>query len=195
MADKVSKLLVIDASVARSAGGENATASTSKLCRDFLLAVLNICHRLVMTPEIQKEWHKHQSKFALKWQRAMKAKKKLEYRREPETELVKKIRVLLWDVFDKLAETDKQRADIFKDLHLIEAALDTDKIIISLDDNTARKFFALGAERFEEIKDIVWVNPDKPEEAAISWLENGAPAEAQRMLAFWKADRKRENSN
>jgi hypothetical protein len=195
MPDKISQLLVIDASVARSAGGENATSSTSKSCRDFLLTVLNICHRMVMTPEIQKEWDKHQSKFALKWRRTMIAKKKLEYRQEPETELVKQIRVLLWDVFDKLAETDKQRADMFKDLHLIEAALDTDKIIISLDDNTARKFFALGADKFEEIKDIVWVNPDKPEEAAISWLENGAPAEAQRMLAFWNTDRKTENSN
>jgi len=88
--------------------------------------------------------------------------------------------------FDKLAETDKQREEMFKDVHLIEAALDTDKTIISLDDNTARKFFALGSDEFEELKYIVWVNPDRPEETAIEWLENGAPAENQRMLGFWK---------
>jgi hypothetical protein len=36
MADKVSKRLVIDASVARAAGGEDATYPISVYCRDFL---------------------------------------------------------------------------------------------------------------------------------------------------------------
>ena len=188
MSDKISKLLVIDASVARAAGGQNATSPTSKACRAFLLAVLEICHRMVMTPEIKKEWDKHQSRFAIKWRKTMIAKKKFEYRKQPETGFIEENRSLLWDVFDKLAETDKQRDEMFKDLHLIEAALDTDKRIISLDDNTARKFFARGANEFEELKSIVWVNPDNPEETAIEWLENGAPVENERMLGMWKKE-------
>lgn len=39
---KASKHLVIDASVARSSGGENAMYPTSKNCRDFLKAVLEV---------------------------------------------------------------------------------------------------------------------------------------------------------
>jgi predicted nucleic acid-binding protein len=191
MSDKISRLLAIDASVARAAGGENAKYFTSKHCRDFLQAVLKICHRMVMTPEIKKEWDKHESRFAKKWRSTMIAKKKLEYRQQPETGFIQETRSLLWDVFDKLAETDKQREEMFKDLHLIEAALDTDKRIISLDDNTARKFFALGSDELDQLKDIVWVNPDNPEETAIEWLEKGAPAENDRMLGFWKKERDR----
>ncbi len=41
---KDSKRLVIDASIARSAGGNEATIPCSKHCRDFLKSVLEICH-------------------------------------------------------------------------------------------------------------------------------------------------------
>jgi len=71
VAKGVSKRLVIDASVARSSGGEDATYPTSVHCRDFLQAVLDICHKFVMTPDIKQEWDKHQSIFALRWRRRM----------------------------------------------------------------------------------------------------------------------------
>ena len=72
---------------------------------------------------------------------------------------------------------------MFKDLRLIEAALATDKTVISLDDKTARKFFGKAAVQVDELKDIVWVNPDKiEEEKPIEWLENGAEAERDRLL-------------
>jgi hypothetical protein len=77
MADKVSKRLVIDASVARAAGGEDATYPISVYCRDFLEAVLDLSHRVVMTPDIRDEWNKHQSRYACIWRRQMVAKKKL----------------------------------------------------------------------------------------------------------------------
>ncbi len=49
---------------------------------------------------------------------------------------------------------------MLKDLRLIEAAIATDKIVISLDDNTARKFFIRAASQVDKLKNIVWVNPD-----------------------------------
>lgn len=172
---------MIDASVARAAGDKKAKHPTSKACRDFLNAVLEICHRIVMTSELREEWDKHQSSFARKWRKTMLAKKKLKKKDIPRNKE-------LWDVFAKLAATDKQCEEMFKDLHLLEAALNTDRTIISLDDNTARKFFSAGSDKFEEIKCIVWVNPDKLEETPIEWLENGAPAEDERMLGFWKKE-------
>jgi hypothetical protein len=69
----------------------------------------------------------------------------------------------------------RDTAEMTKDLCLIEAALATDKIVISLDDNTARKFFSEASVKIDELKDIVWVNPDKvDEEQPIEWLRNGA---------------------
>ncbi|HAG83222.1 MAG TPA: hypothetical protein DCL61_19275 [Cyanobacteria bacterium UBA12227] len=178
-AKRVSKRLVIDASVGRSSGGEEATYPTSVHCRDFLKAVLDICHKVVMTPDIRDEWNKHQSEFARKWRSQMVAKRKFEFLDVPVNEE-------LWNQIDLLAGTDKQRAEMFKDLRLLEAALVTDKTVISLDDNTARRFFSKAAAQVDELKDIVWVNPDKiEEEQPIEWLQNGANPEPDRQLGTW----------
>ncbi len=176
VAKVVSKRLVIDASVARSAGGEEATYPTSVHCRDFLKAVLAICHKVVMTPDIREEWNKHESDFARAWRRRMVAKRKLEFLDIP-------VNKELWEKIDILARSNKQRTEMFKDLRLLEAAIATDKTVISLDDNTARTFFSRAAIQVGELKDIVWVNPDKiEEEKPIEWLENGAEAEIERLL-------------
>ncbi|MDJ0733578.1 MAG: hypothetical protein QNJ47_05740 [Nostocaceae cyanobacterium] len=173
---EISKRLVIDASVARSAGGEDATYPQSVHCREFLKTVLDICHQIVMTPDIKEEWDKHQSKFARKWRIQMVTKKKFKF-------LNLSINNELWNQIEKLAKTDKQRGEMVKDLHLIEAAIATDKIVISLDDNTARKFFSQASQKIDELKNIVWVNPDKiVEETPIDWLKKGAPMENERML-------------
>jgi len=175
----VSKRLVIDASVARSAGGEEATYPTSVHCRDFLIAVLDICHKFVMTPDITEEWNKHQSDFARKWRSRMVAKRKFEFLDIPVNEE-------LWEKIDKIAGSDRQRAEMFKDLRLIEAAMATDKTVISLDDNTARKFFGRAAVQVDELKDIVWVNPAKIEqEKPIEWLREGAKPASDRLLENW----------
>src|SRR5215210_3162353 len=72
-----SRRLVIDASVAQSSGDEYATYPTSKHCRDFLLAVLEIYYCAVMTAEIREEWNRHQSSFARRWRLSMVARRKL----------------------------------------------------------------------------------------------------------------------
>jgi hypothetical protein len=65
----------------------------------------------------------------------------------------------------------------------------TDKIVISLDDNTARTLFSKASAKVNELKDIVWVNPDKiEEEKPIEWLKNGAEAESERLLVNYKKD-------
>ncbi|MEQ9669765.1 hypothetical protein [Coleofasciculus sp. G2-EDA-02] len=180
VAKGVSKQLVIDASVARSSGGEDATYPTSVHCRDFLQAVLDICHKVVMTPDIKQEWDKHQSTFALRWRRRMVAKGKFVFLNVP---LDKE----LWDKIDQIAATNRQRAEMFKDLRLLEAAIATDKTVISLDDNTARTFFSQAAVEINALKEIVWVNPDKvEEETPIEWLERGAKPESDRLLGTWR---------
>jgi hypothetical protein len=163
MAAKVSQLLVIDACVAGSAGGEEATHPKSKRCRDFFLAVLDICHRVVMTPDIKDEWTEHESNLARTWRRRMVAKKKLEYRADIETNEE------LWKQIEGTAASDREREAMFKDFRLIEAALATDKTVISVDERV-RILFGQAAGQVPEIRDIVWVNPDRPEEEPVEWL-------------------------
>jgi hypothetical protein len=172
----VSKRLVIDASIVRSAGGKEAASPTSVHCRDFLQAILEISHQIVMTPYIKAEWDKHKSRFATIWLRQMVAKKKFKF-------LNILVNNELWKKIEYLAASDKEREEMIKDLRLIEAAIATDKIVISLDGNTARKFFHRAAVQIAELKDIAWVNPDKiEEEKPIEWLKNGAEPESDRLL-------------
>ena len=172
---KVSKLLVIDASIAKACGAPHATFPTSKNCRDFLNTVLTICHRMVLTDDIKEEWDKHQSIYAKKWRSSMVAKRKVEYRSEVNCNQT------LRDKLDKVAESDKPREAMWKDCHLLEAAIATDKIIISLDEK-ARTPFDKAAKSIKELHEIMWVNPNKSEENALIWLESGAAKEKQRQL-------------
>ncbi len=185
MADKISKRLVIDASVARAANGEKATHPTSVNCREFLKAVLDICHHIVMTKDIKKEWDKHQSNYSRKWLIQMVSRKKFHY-------LDIAIDANLWKQVESIAASisNKRIEEMTKDLCLIEAANATDKIVVSLDDNTARKFFSEASAKIDELKNIVWVNPDKVEaEEPIAWLQNGAAADSDRLLVNYQYKR------
>lgn len=185
MSTKNSKRLVIDASVLRASGDESATYPTSKNCHQFLKNVLDICHQAVLTRDLEIEWDKHNSRFAQAWRGKMERRKKLiSIKLLKDSDLRAKIYltdVILTDL------TDNQRSDVKKDIRLIEAALATDKIVISLDDNTARKYFTRAAKEVKdlsELKVITWVNPDKPKENAIEWLRQGANPDVERLLGF-----------
>ena len=176
MAARRSKRLVIDALVARSAGRENAIDPTSVYCRDFLKAVRTICHQIVMTQEIGEEWQRHQSSFARQWLLSMTARRKV-YR--------------LGDVLDsdlrgrieRVASSERAAEAIRKDYRLIEAAIVTDRIVISLDE-TVRRLFAVVARDVGALKSIAWVDPAKAEEQPLLWLENGAKPDKKRLLGF-----------
>ncbi len=157
-----------------ASGGENATHPTSKYCRDFLLAVLTICHQIVITPDVAEEWGRHQSNFARKWRVSMVAKKKLHIIR---IEQSKELR----DKIENAAKTENQKKAMLKDAHLIEAALAADKIVFSLDE-IVRDLFSEATGNIRELRDILWANPDKEEDQCIIWLEGGARVEKKRLL-------------
>ena len=174
MAKKPSRLLVIDASIARAAG-DPSSHPTSLRCRDFLLAVLEVCHRVVMTAPIQEEWNKHQSRFARRWRLSMMARRKVEI-----VEI--QVSASLERRFPKVVASPFILAIMEKDRRLIEAALLSDHRIASLDEAVRRHFRDHG-ERLPELRKICWVNPDT-EDDVCDWLKNGAPAERTRMLGY-----------
>lgn len=68
---------MVDASIAKAAGGEGAVFPLSKHCRDFMTDMMEICHKIVMTEAIFEEWKKHESRFARTWRMRMIARRKL----------------------------------------------------------------------------------------------------------------------
>lgn len=179
MRSKNSKRLVIDADVAQASGDEDATDPRAIICRDILMEVRTQEHRIVMTRLINDEWKRHQSHFALEWRASMDARRRVVRIDTSEQSQLKR----------KLTNTTENVDDnevMQKDFHLIQAALETDKTIISLDE-TARVLFAVSSQQVGEIRNIIWVNPERTaEELPTTWVKNGALPEVHRQLSEYQ---------
>ena len=176
MKTRDSKRLIIDADVAGASGSKTPPGPTAKHCRDFLNTVLSLSHRVVMTAKIRDEWKRHASPFARRWRVSMDARRKVDRIIEPQENESLCTKIV------NTARSERQRENIEKDFHLLQAALATDQTVISLD-GTIRRLFGRASLQVGEIRGIIWVNPDKAEEQPIAWLQNGAPPEAHRRLS------------
>ncbi len=173
MAKVCSRLLIIDASVA-NAPGDISLHPTSRNCREFLRAVLDICHRMALTAPIQEEWNHHQTRYARRWRTWMFARRKIEIVEVPPDLALER----------RIARTVRDptvAAIIEKDRLLIEAALVTEKRVVSLDDKV-RKHIQAHRDKLPEVCSVCWVNPNTPDQGTITWLKSGAPAERFRKL-------------
>jgi hypothetical protein len=174
MIKRASRQLVVDTSIIRSAGPKEAANPTSKHCRDTLVDILTICHHIVMTPDIQEEWNKHQSGFARTWRVSMVAHRKLDLIRvAPDTALRERLQ--------RVVKRSRSAEAMLKDCRLIEAAMSADQIVLSLDE-TVRALFAGASHTVGEIGHIIWVNPDIEEDKCAQWLADGAKQERPRQL-------------
>ena len=130
-----------------------------------------------MTPELSEEWDKHQSNFAATWLRSMIARRRFAYLRPSQN-------TVLYDAIERTATGERDLEALRKDFHLLGAALATDQTIISLDE-TIRGLFRRASQQVGEIRNIIWVNPDRTEEQPITWLQNGALPETHRQLSAY----------
>lgn len=176
---KVSKRLVVDASILRAAGGEQATFPLSKTCRDVLLAILEVCHHAVLNRMIGEKWRKHCSRFARTWRVSMEARKKI-HRLDETAETG------LRSLLTQAIQNPRQRDAALKDAHLVEAAIDADHIVLSLDD-TVRGILSSVTSHIGILRNVMWANPGNPAEGAKEWLEAGAGQEACRLLHEWSS--------
>lgn len=150
------RLLVIDASVVQSAGETQHPESSA--CRETLLAVLRICHRVVLTEAIRDEWKRHMSRFSRKWQRSMTARRKISHYEDPVEVNV-----------DTAGLLDADRDTIEKDLCLVNAALAADRIIVTRDD-TLKQALAKTRDGARLLRTIKWLNPVTDRAAMIESL-------------------------
>ncbi|HWZ43925.1 MAG TPA: hypothetical protein VNW97_10625 [Candidatus Saccharimonadales bacterium] len=166
--------LVIDASVARAAGGEGATYPASKHTRDCLTEVRANGHLLAFSPEIRAEWNRHQSSFARQWRLSMVARRRVRQIDSPRDENLRL----------RIEKASRNTADwniVEKDCILIEAAIVCDRVILSLDE-TARNLFRFCGAKVGEIRTVMWTNPAITEELIIDWIYSGCETEGHRML-------------
>lgn len=173
MANQGSRRLVIDADVVHSAGETDHPVSSA--CRRFLETVLDAGHQVVMTDAIMTEWRNHLSRYSRRWRKQMYGRRRV-YRIEKKKERDNNLRQRI----DRAVHRN-QRAIVDKDVHLIEAAIATDRLVTSKDES-ARGVFKDASDGVVDLQQIVWVNPTCNKEKPIDWLENGARAEAHRML-------------
>ena len=173
MAKQGSRRLVIDTDVVCSAS--ESTDSVSSACRIFLKTVLDVGHRVVITDAIWKEWRRHRSGYSSTWLTQMYGRKRV-CRIKKEKERNNNLR----NRIDK-ALPQNQRKLAAKDVHLIEAAIGTDRLVTS-NDEKARRAYGNVVNEVAELKKIVWVNPTCVDEEPLKWLKNGAPDEKHRLL-------------
>lgn len=154
-------------------------ASGSKVCRDFLKQVYRNKYDVAMSITLWDEWKRHESDFAKSWRKSMREKRRL-HRLDirPNDDVRDRIRTL----------PDVQRDSniyviIMDDIHLVETALETDKIIISLDEQ-ARGHFRNASRSIDELKVIIWVNPKNQDERVFYWLDYGARPDDFRKLGY-----------
>ena len=138
-------LLVVDASVVRSAGETEHPMSSS--CRNCLEAIRRICHRVAITPSIREEWNNHMSRFSRKWRRSMAA------RRKP-LQPVTPAEIVL----DNTGLSEGDQEVIEKDRCLLEAAFSADHVIVTRD-NALRLALSRTAEGAKLAARITWINP------------------------------------
>lgn len=142
-----SRLLVVDASVARAAG--ETDHPTSKSCRETLLNIKEICHRIIMTPSLLDEWRRHENRFARKWLRSMFARGKVRNVKHTCFRL---------PATDMPCLNDQENVSLRKDAHLFEGAFEGDGTIVSLDDEAAR-IWNKCRRHLQVPKAIKWINP------------------------------------
>ncbi|MEO1288585.1 MAG: hypothetical protein AAFV93_12520 [Chloroflexota bacterium] len=83
MTVKNPKCLVIDASILRGAGGENATHPKPIRCRDFLAEIQALGHKVIVTREIKQEWDKHielaDNTLTIRWYTNMRRRNQIQF--------------------------------------------------------------------------------------------------------------------
>ena len=159
-----SRRLVVDTNVAFSASEKEMPVSGA--CRKVMETMLKEQHKVVLSATQFMEWQKHQSGFSKLWLVRMKAKKLWHLLTpEPDSGLAARAR--------KIVCTEEVRQEMLKDLHLLENALATDKVVLSMETNVFRLF----SEHKKVLKvpqPVAWVNPADDIGACLAWIEAGA---------------------
>lgn len=146
--------------------------------------VLTICHRAALSDELAAEWDNHQSPFFMTWRIQMKNLGKIvDIASKPDHQGLR-------DKILATASTAKKQTEMQKDIHLVEAALESDRIIASLEQNS-RALFHQAADTVPELRQVMWINPVELKGELESWLKKGLSPKPGLKLGFKSTKKKR----
>lgn len=149
----MNKFFVIDACVPTSASdNDKPISSHSRIFLENFRIKTN--YKIVLSEQLKREWLEHASLYTRKFFSSLKSRRRILYIEDIEGQF--EIRYNLHKIRDQ-----SRISAIEKDMHLIEAALLSDKIIVS-SDNKARGHFSFISDTFNIIGSILWVDPTKP---------------------------------
>lgn len=162
------KWLVVDTNILRSAGlGENPQSLYSN---ELLIAILEICHKVITNTNAEVEITEHSGKVALTWRRIMTSQKKLNQNEFRNT-------------FSKALDTNKHLVsisdypEIEKDAFLYDLALSNDNIIISRETNSPDKIkkYPFLTQVLSDTQYIVLSDSEPNFHSLIHWLQANCP--------------------
>jgi hypothetical protein len=155
---------VIDASVIGASGSSDHP--TSSACRELLVAIRRICHRVALSDAVREEWNKHQSQYSMVWRASMVSLRKIDEVQPVEANDLR-------EAIENRFAREGERKEAEKDVRLIEAAMCADKIVVSLD-NRARHVFEALMRDAGFLRSIRWIQPVDDSERLIAWMEGTA---------------------
>lgn len=167
-------MFVVDTDVLITASGAKSLDPRSVDCLGFLNSILEICHSVVVSGELEQEWDDHPSRWSNRWRAEMEDSRKIS---RPEISRDAELR----QAIKAIAGTTGVTSRLEKDAHLVEACRQADMLIAS-NDNRARRGFARCASDVNWLGDVVWVNPATDSDL-VAWLKRGAPHEESMRLS------------
>ena len=81
---------------------------------------------------------------------------------------------------------DGQFSALWKDFHVVELALATDKRVLSTDKRITEILHTLATD-IKPLRKLCWVNPTLPDSETLDWLADKAPFDKFRMLGYQEA--------
>lgn len=174
--------LVIDACVG-CAASEHGKSRNAECCKDVLDAIqIDATYFVVFMNKLYDEWKKNRSRYGLAWLFNMENRNRIVRLKE-----IGKHESLEQRIINCFPKNSHEK--IKKDFHLIEAALETDRKIISLDAK-ARVKFAEASDTDARLGKIIWTNPSNEDHDSLKWLREGANDEDRLTLGFIAKKRK-----
>jgi hypothetical protein len=180
MSQSSGKQIVIDACVASScSSGEifNPQPDHSGIhCRNCLMAIADGNHIAVFSPELAKEWDNHASRFARHWRAEMLLTDKVLLNVEVES-----FSILL----DRaLAVLTTEKESLTKDFHLIQSALASGQLIVSIESRFPQ-IVSVASMAVPEFTLLYYANPAVEGEVCIQWIKDGAEKDVSRRIDAW----------
>lgn len=80
-------------------------------------------------------------------------------------------------------QSEKIKDAVMKDIHLVEASLNCDKIIFSKD-NAMRKILGELSLSLKVLRDILWLDPSNDKEGVVEWLKEGGKVNREFTLGL-----------